>query len=517
MRDRLPNFLFVMADQMVAPALPVYGHPLVKAPHIETLARQGVVFDNAYCNAPLCAPSRFSMLSGQLPSRIGAYDNAAEFPAATPTLPHYLRLMGYRTCTAGKMHFVGPDQLHGFEERLTTDIYPADFDWTPDWKRPETRLTWYHDMLSVTQAGVCARSLQIDFDDETAFRSVRRIYDFARDDDARPFFLAVSFSHPHDPYTITREYWDRYDHDAIDPPRVAPLPDAERDPHSRRLYRVTGMEAQTPTEAQTRNARHAYYGAISYVDDRLGELLHALDETGLAEDTVVIFTADHGDMLGERGMWYKMTFFEWSARVPLIVHAPARLAARRVAACVSLVDLLPTVLALAGDAAPEPADALDGKSLVPLLEGGRGGQDDTVLGEYFAEGAVAPLFMIRRGIHKYVACEADPPQLFDLTADPDERDNLAERPEHAERLAAFAAEAEARWDPAALGRAVTANQQRRRLVAEALGKGRRTSWDFRPRRDAAREYVRNYAVLGDIEQRARLPRPSLSDERPGNN
>ncbi|MFQ5958664.1 MAG: sulfatase-like hydrolase/transferase, partial [Alphaproteobacteria bacterium] len=180
MGEKLPNILFVMADQMAAPALPAYGHRVVKAPNLDALAADGVVFDNAYCNAPLCAPSRFSTFAGQLPSRIGAFDNAAEFPASVPTIAHYLRAMGYQTCVAGKMHFVGPDQLHGFEERLTTDIYPADFGWTPDWKREGERLSWYHDILSVVEAGPCERSLQIDFDDEVAFQSVRKIYDIAR-------------------------------------------------------------------------------------------------------------------------------------------------------------------------------------------------------------------------------------------------------------------------------------------------------------------------------------------------
>ena len=137
-----PNILFLMVDQLAAPTLPTYGHPIVKAPHISALAAQGVVFDSAYCNFPICAPSRFSLLSGRLPHAIEAYDNGSEFPASIPTMAHYLRQAGYRTTLCGKMHFVGPDQLHGYEERLTTDIYPADFAWTPDWlKGPAYRPT----------------------------------------------------------------------------------------------------------------------------------------------------------------------------------------------------------------------------------------------------------------------------------------------------------------------------------------------------------------------------------------
>ncbi|MDX1524207.1 MAG: sulfatase-like hydrolase/transferase, partial [Anaerolineae bacterium] len=149
MNKQRPNILLIMADQLAAPALPCYGHPLVKTPHLDQLAEAGVVFENAYCNSPLCAPSRFSMMTGQLPSRIGAYDNAAHFSADIPTIAHYLRAAGYSTCLSGKMHFVGPDQQHGFEERLTTDIYPSDYGWVPDWQNFEQRPSWYHNMLSV--------------------------------------------------------------------------------------------------------------------------------------------------------------------------------------------------------------------------------------------------------------------------------------------------------------------------------------------------------------------------------
>ena len=154
---RAPNIVLIMADQLAPQFTGAYGHPLVKTPHIDALAARGMRYDAAYCNSPLCAPSRFSFMSGQLISRIAAYDNASEFPASIPTFAHYLRLMGYRTCLSGKMHFVGPDQLHGFEERLTTDVYPADFGWVPNWHGPDERIDlWYHNMLAVKQAGVAA-------------------------------------------------------------------------------------------------------------------------------------------------------------------------------------------------------------------------------------------------------------------------------------------------------------------------------------------------------------------------
>jgi choline-sulfatase len=501
-----PNILFIMVDQLAAPALPGYGHPLVKAPHLTRLAERGVLFENAYCNSPLCSPSRASLMTGQLPSRLEAFDNASPFPSDAPTLAHYLRAAGYYTGLVGKMHFVGPDQLHGFEERLTTDIYPADFGWVPDWQRPDHRPAWYHNMLSVVQAGTCQTSNQLDFDEAVAFQANRKLYDLVRGDDDRPFCLLVSFTHPHDPFAITPEYWDRYDHAEIDLPRTPALPFDQLDPHSQRLYQVSAMHQYAQTEERIRRARQAYYGMISYIDDKVGQLMQTLAATGLQENTIIIFTADHGEMLGERGLWYKMSFFEWSARVPLIIVGPGRFAPRRVTPAVSLVDLLPTLVELAGTETPVVA-RLDGHSLVPLLQGPAGLAADTVFAEILGEGAIAPCLMIRRGPHKFIYSEPDPDQLFDLVADPDEGHNLAGQPEYETLRQRFRAEVLARWDPPALHRQVLASQRRRRLVDQALRQGRYTAWDFQPYQDASQQYMRNHLDLNDLERRARFPAP----------
>ena len=239
--EKRPNILFVMADQLAPQILPAYGHPQVRTPHLDRLAEGGVVFENAYCNFPLCAPARSSMLSGRLPSRIGAFDNAVEFPSSVPTVHHYLRAAGYRTCLAGKMHFVGPDQLHGYEERVTTDIYPADFLWSPDWRLDEeTWLEWYHSMDPVLDAGQHRRSVNIAYDDEVEFEAVRWLHEQADGDDDRPFALTVSFISPHDPYLAPPRWWERYSDVEVDPPRVGDIPLEERDPHSRRHWFLTG-------------------------------------------------------------------------------------------------------------------------------------------------------------------------------------------------------------------------------------------------------------------------------------
>jgi choline-sulfatase len=499
MTAKAPNILIVMADQMAPAFLPIYGHPLVRAPNMQALARDGVVFDSAYCASPLCAPSRASLMSGLLPSRTRVYDNAAEFGADIPTFAHALRLRGYRTLLSGKMHFCGPDQLHGFEQRLTTDIYPADFNWTPDWDHPDQRPSWYHNMSSVRDAGLCVRSNQLDFDDETAFMAERAIFDLARARDQRPFLLVASFSHPHDPFAVPQRYWDLYRDEDIDMPTRGDALDA----HSRRLRHVFAMDAEPATAAEVRAARRAYYGAIAYVDDLLGRLMQALRSAALAENTIVILTSDHGEMLGEHGLWYKMSFLEGAARVPLVVASPGRFEARRVAASVSLVDLMPTLIDLAGGNAQSLGIALDGRSLAPHLRGA-GGHDEAI-GEYLAEGAIAPLVMIRRGAYKFIHSPVDPDQLFDVIRDPRERDNLADNPSYAEAIADFRAEVGGRWDLAELDARIRDSQRRRRLVETALSRGKIHSWDFQPFQKASRQYVRNSMDLDDLEAMARFP------------
>jgi choline-sulfatase len=489
-----PNILLVMADQLAAGHLPAYGNSPVHAPRLSELARQGVVFESAYCASPLCAPSRFALLTGRRPSAIGAYDNAAELPAGTATIAHVLRAGGYETALAGKMHFVGPDQLHGFEERLTTDVYPAGFDWTPDWRRPaRERVEWYHNTTSLLEARVAEAALQTDYDDEVCFRAVQKIRDLSLREDERPFFLTVSFTNPHDPWEMRRRYWELYDEDAIDLPAVGSLPRPEADAHSLRLRDMIGLDERPLSQREIRRARHGYYAAVSYLDERVGEVLDALSATGLAADTLVVFTADHGELLGERGLWYKMSFLEESARVPLIVRGPG-LTARRVAGPVSQLDLAPTLAELAG--APAAGAGFEGTSLAGALAGTSAGPGEA-LGEYLAEGVQAPAVMIRRGRHKYVRCPGDPDLLYDLEADPHELRNLAAGADGAQLAAAFRAESDERWDLEAIGRDVLASQSSRRLVAAALARGAYAPWDFQPFSDASLLYVRSESARGE--------------------
>lgn len=506
------NVLLVMADQLAAGWLPAYGHSIVHAPNLTALAERAAVFESAYCPAPLCAPSRAGLLSARLPSRDGVFDNAAEMPAALPTITHQLRARGYYTGLAGKMHFVGPDQLHGFEERLTADIYPGDLDWTPDWRLPaDEQLPWYHTMESVLEPAVAVASMQQDYDDEVAFRAVRKLFDLAREDAERPFFLVVSFTNPHDPWELRRRYWDLYDRQAIDLPAVAPVPLDEADPHSRRLREMCGVDAVELDSERLRAARHGYYAAISYLDERVGEVLAALRDAGLGDDTIVAFTADHGEMLGERGLWYKMSFFEHSARVPLLVSVPGG-APRRVAEPVSLLDLAPTLLELTGASWPdEHADGLDGMSLAGLVAGDGATRPGAVFAEYLAEGVHAPAVMVRRGPYKFIACPGDPDQLYDVAGDPAELVNLASAPEHRGTVAELRDEAGRCWELETLERRVLASQRERRLVMRGLAEGRPSTWAFEPSATASGGYVHGGADLYELQRRARLDAPGPAD------
>jgi choline-sulfatase len=491
MSDPRPNIVLVMADQLAAHFLPAYGHPVVRAPHISALAASGTVFESAYCASPLCAPSRSAMLAGRRASAVEVYDNAAELAASTPTIAHLLRAAGYHTVLSGKMHFVGPDQLHGFEERLTTDVYPAGFDWTPDWRLPaDARLPWYHNMSGILDSGVREAAMQTAYDDEVCFRAVERIRDLARTPDRHPFFLAVSFTSPHDPWEVRARHWDLYADGEIDPPAVAAIPRAQADPHSLRLRDMCGLDERPLTDAEIVRARHGYYAAISYMDDQVGHVLAALRENDLSGRTVVVFTADHGEMGGERGLWFKMSFHEGSARVPLIVAGPG-VRAGRVPEPVSQLDVAPTLADLAATGAAEAG--FEGRSLAPVLRTGAI-EPATVAAEYLAEGVTAPAVMLRRGPYKLVRCPGDPDLLFDVHADPHETTDLAADAAHAAARAALDAEAGARWDLARLRERVLASQARRRLVAAALAAGAHTPWDHQPYVDASRQYVRGPAA-----------------------
>ena len=519
MSTKKPNILIVMADQLAPHFTGAYGHKVVKTPHLDALAKRGTRFDAAYCNSPLCAPSRFAFMSGQLISRIAAYDNASEFSATVPTFAHYLKALGYRTCLSGKMHFVGPDQKHGFEDRITTDIYPSDFAWTPDWEAHDERIDkWYHNMQTVKESGMAQATFQIDYDDEVGFAALRWLFDYARnkttDQNASPFAMVASFIHPHDPYVARPEWWNLYTDDQIDLPEY-PLTAEQQDPFSKRV--MDGIEASTVelTDEEVIRARRAYFANVSYFDSKIGLLTQTLEETGELDNTIVIVTADHGDMLGERGLWYKMNFFEHSARIPLVMAGPGIKTGSVTNPC-SLVDMLPTMIDIGGGDESMYGEPVDGRSLLGLAQGMNQGMDqsmdqrnndplDEAIGEYCAEMTPWPVYMIRRGSLKYIHCDFDPPQLYELSTDPMEKNNLAGDPAYAVQAQSFAAEVSKRWDSETLRANIIKTQKSRHALHAAMAAGAGEHWDYNPPSDASQQYVRNHMDWTVAAKKYRFP------------
>jgi len=504
---KVPNILIIMVDQLNGTLFPDGPAEWLHTPHLKALAERSARFVNNYTASPLCAPGRAAFMSGQLPNRTRVYDNAAEFTSDVPTYAHHLRRCGYYTCLSGKMHFVGPDQLHGFEDRLTTDIYPADFGWTPDYRKPGERIDWwYHNLGSVTGAGIAETSNQMEYDDEVAFFASQKLYHLARQSDdaeARPWCLTVSFTHPHDPYVARRRYWDLYEECPFLEPAVTAIAFDDQDPHSKRLYLANDYRNFDIRPEHVRRARRGYFANLSYLDDKVGELIDILTATRMIDDTIVVFCSDHGDMLGERGLWFKMSFFEGSSRVPLMIAGPG-IRAGHLDAPVSNLDIVPTLADLADVSLDTVHPWTDGQSLLPLLSGMD--RSAPVAMEYAAEGSYAPLVCLREGRYKFTHCELDPPQLFDLENDPAETRNLADEPTEAERVNAFMQQVRQRWDMDAFDAAVRESQARRRVVYEALRNGSYYPWDYQPLQKASERYMRNHMDLNDLEESKRFPR-----------
>jgi choline-sulfatase len=496
-----PNFLILMVDQLAGTFFPDGPADWLHMPNLKALAKRSTRFANTYTASALCAPGRGGFMSSMLPSRTGIYDNAAEFRADIPTFAHHLRRAGYHTCLSGKMHFVGPDQLHGFEQRLTTDIYPADFGWTPDYRKPGERIDWwYHNMGSVTGAGVAEITNQMEYDDEVAHHAGQKLYDLARGQDDHPWCLTVSFTHPHDPYVARRKYWDLYEDCSHLVPQVPAMAYENHDPHSRRIFDANDWRSYEITDEDVTRSRRGYFANLSYLDDKIGELLEVLETT--RQDATIFFVSDHGDMLGERGLWFKMSMFDGSSRVPLMIASPD-LAPGCVNTPVSTLDVGPTLADLAGIDQSEIELWTDGTSLVPVAGGSERG---AVPMEYAAEASIAPIVALRDGAFKYVRCAADPDQLYNLEDDPNEVTNLAADPAHADTLARLSGWADARWNLDALDADIRASQAQRLVVYDALRQGGYYPWDFQPLQKASERYMRNHLDLNDLEESQRFPR-----------
>jgi choline-sulfatase len=484
MTQTQPNIVLVMADQMAFDVIGALGHPAVKTPNIDRLVNSGVTFDNAYCNSPICAPSRASFVAGKFISNIGVYDNGSELSADTPTFLHHLRRAGYETVLSGKMHFVGPDQLHGFEQRLTKDIHTAAFDLTPDWTKGV-----YHNhgtgVQRLKQPGKMEINNNLDYDEKVLHRTLEQIRTFKRrkEEEQRPFFLCSSFFHPHDPFHITEKYWNMYEDTDIPMPEISGEDLQDMHPFNQWIQTHHELDICELSEEEIHKNRRAYYGMVTYFDDKVGQIVDELERLSMTDDTIIVVTSDHGEMLGEHGMWFKRTFYDPATKVPLVISYPEHFhAGKRVSEVVSLVDLGPTFMTLADvPDCDKWVQEMDGDSFEQLLIGDDKDWKDEMISEYYGEGPVEPMITIRKGRYKYVYVHQHEPLLFDLVKDPHETNNLAYSAEHKQILDEFHDRITSQFDMEKLKKNIILSQQKRILLAESLQKGEKTSWDHKPR------------------------------------
>ena len=477
-----PNLLYILSDQHAPSVVGCYGNPVVETPNLDHLAAHGVVFEHVYCPSPICVPSRMAFLTGRHPCEIKVWKNDHILDSAKPTLAHAMGAAGYRPVLIGRMHARGPDQLHGYVERLVGDHSPNHPGGTPV----------DHGMLAGTQeplrvslekSGHGQSAYQVHDEDVTA-AAVEYLNRVGVERRAgrrpEPFCLSVGFMLPHQPFVARREDYDRYLGRVGLPAHPEPYTNGLH-PFFRWWRSQCGIESVSDEEVL--RARTAYYGLVHRLDVMVGQLLTALVENALDHDTIVCYLSDHGEQLGEHGLWWKHTFYENSVTVPAILSWPGMLPQGvRCPRVASSLDLNTTLLAALG-APPLPRSR--GRSLLPVVRGESSAWEDVAASEYCA---LPGRFhrMIRRGSWKLNYYHGQEPQLFDLNEDPNELLDRAQDPGCREIRAALVDEALREWDPREIAEEIDAIDRDvavHRAWAQRAAPPDHYRWPLRPEMD----------------------------------
>jgi choline-sulfatase len=414
-----PNIVFICADQHGGPFLGSMGHPIVKTPNLDRLARSGVQFRNAYCGSPVCVPSRAGLMSGMFPSDVGSYCNSTPFKKPVPTWGNRLREAGYEPWATGKLDLtVGTD--YGFREVESDHGHSTGPDITSLLRMPMCFRASMRDQVNG------AFKNHTTPDDKVFANSLRFLREEIRGA-AKPWVMYSGFLLPHPEFVAQPQYASMY------PAEAMPLPNVPLDYVDRRhpvFEQMANFEriAAPVDPARVRKARAAYFGMITQLDGMVGTLLDELEKSGQMERTLIIYTSDHGEMLGEHGLWFKNVLLENAAHVPLILAGAGLPRGKSVDTPVMHVDITATML----DAAGIPRDAkLRGHSLLPLSRGQADGHPGIAYSESHSEGNCTGSFMIRKDRWKYIYFTGYAPALFDLGSDPGELHDVAGRPETA--------------------------------------------------------------------------------------
>ncbi len=449
MSEKQPDILVFMSDQHNAWMTENAGDPYISTPNLKRLAKEGTEFTNAYTACPLCVPARAAMLTGQLPSKTGIFTNSGIINSEQATFVHSLAAAGYETVLCGRMHFLGPDQFHGFTKRLVGDFTPC----------YHGRYGNVRDDLGPyvgTPAGNFIKhygggtSPVLEYDRavvEAALEYLSQPHD-------KPLFLLVGTYGPHHTFVAPPDLYKKYK-DLLPPPASAEAGAVD-------LHPALEKKQRDFTAEQIKCLRAAYYGLIEHIDMQIGRVRDAWDAFLSQNDRTGVFCyiSDHGDQAGEKELWGKMTFYEGSSHIPLVFSGPGIQKGTVIGSPCSIMDLGPTLCELAD--APVPPEQ-DGISLKAALEAGDADSGRAVLSELLADGN--PARMVRWQHWKYIAYanQPDDDQLFDLKTDPGEYCNCIEdHPEIAEDLRAIVDDG---WDPPA----IVAEHQRRREHWKILG------------------------------------------------
>ena len=433
-----PNILFLFSDEHSHRCMghvdQSEGGEPVHTPTWDRMAAEGTVFTDAYCAMPLCTPSRITLLTGKEVRRSGAWSNESVLRPELNTLPQSLADAGYETCLVGKMHLGGRLQFVGFQHRPYGDLTgKCGHQWEPidDPDRESMR-------ARTAKAGVTGIPESLIQDQVVCHEALAWLREHRHANPDKPWFLCASLSRPHFPMTAPQRHLDRYWPDNTTEPKVPASGDAYDHPMSVGMRQ--GFMADAIDHDEMMHARAAYFAGVSYLDEVLGDLIARLEVDGLMENTVIVYTTDHGEMAGEHGVWWKNGWYEACTRVPFIFSLPQQRRgdepSHRCRVPVSLLDLYPTLCALAGTTAP---DDLDGRDLSPALFGGEIASDVSVFCDALTPrwGAGTEFRSIRWRHYKYVTFRNAPPLLFDLAKDPGEQRNLIGRERTPEDQAAL--------------------------------------------------------------------------------
>ena len=454
---RATNLLILCSDEHTPRALGCAGHPVVRTPNLDRLAARGTRFTSAYTPSPICVPARASLATGRYVHQIGCWSSAEPYDGRIPGWGHRLIDAGHRVVSIGKLHYRGTTDPNGFDPEILPMHVLNGVGWATALLRPQTgpdKDAWEY----AAQLGP-GETNYTEYDRAVRDAACDWLGDAAGRGDDKPWVLFVSFVSPHYPLIAPRDFFDLYRADAVDWPVAYAAAARPRHPVLKALTDHLDYDAHFTSDDQVRLARAGYYGLCSFLDDNIGTVLGALEDSGVGGQTRVLYTSDHGDMLGNHGIWAKSVMYEDSVGVPLILSGPDLPEGETVATPVSLIDIYQTAVEAVGATLGEDERALPGDSLIELARGAH--PDRAVLSEYHDGGAITGFFMLRYRRWKYVYYVGEAPQLFDLEGDPDELVDLGESPSHAEIRADCEARLRAIVDPEAASDRAFADQAAR--------------------------------------------------------